>query len=116
MNIPESWRMSGSRRPHLIARTSLAALIAFASLSLGACQNKSASLADADSLATGSTSPPSLKETAALGKEWQKDPKNSRLGLAYAGQLKKLGQNDQQLQVLATLMQYHPADPTLLAA
>jgi len=107
--------MSGFRRPHRIARTSLAALIAIASLSLGACQNKSASLDDADHMATGSTSPPSFKEAAKLGKDWQKDQKNLRVGLAYAGQLKKLGQNGQQLQVLATLYQYHPSDRTLLA-
>ncbi|MGE3872746.1 MAG: tetratricopeptide repeat protein [Parvibaculaceae bacterium] len=107
--------MSGPRRSHSIARTSLAALIAVACLSLGACKNKSADLGDADPMATGSISPPSLKETAKLGKDWQADPKNLRLGLAYAAQLKKLGQNDQQLQVLGRLLQYHPADPTLLS-
>src|SRR5262245_48879952 len=107
--------MSGSRRPHLITRTSVAAFIALACLSLGACSNKSVNLGDADPMATGSTSPPSLKETAKLGNEWQKDPKNLRVGLAYAAQLKKLGQNDRQLQVLATLVQYHPADPALLS-
>jgi hypothetical protein len=95
--------MSGFRRPHLIARTSLAAFIAVASLSLGACQNKSASLDNADPLSTGSTSAPSLKQTAKAGKDWQKDPKNLSAGLAYAGQLKKLGQSSQQLQVLAAL-------------
>jgi len=107
--------MSGFYRRHLIARSSLAALIALASLPLAACSNKSASLDGADSMVTGSTSPPSLREAAKLGKDWQKDPKNLGLGLAYAGQLKKLGQASQQLQVLATLYQYHPSDPTLLA-
>lgn len=107
--------MSGYHRPHLIQSASLAALIALASLSLGACQNKSASLDAADPIATGSTAPPSLKETAKVGAEWQKDPKNLRLGLAYAGQLKKLGQTSQQLQVLATLYQYYPSDATLLS-
>lgn len=107
--------MSGFRRPHLIQRASLAALIALASLSLGACSNKSASLDDADPIATGSTSQPSFKETAKLGKEWQRDPKNLKVGLAYADQLKKFGQTSQQLQVLATLYQYHSTDATLLA-
>jgi Flp pilus assembly protein TadD len=114
-HLPESWRMPGHHRAHLIQRASLAALIAFASLSLGACQNMSARLDDADPMATGSTSPPSLKETAKLGKEWQKDPKNLRLGLAYAGQLKNLGQTGQQLQVLAKLYRYYPSDATLLS-
>ncbi|MGE3226819.1 MAG: tetratricopeptide repeat protein [Parvibaculaceae bacterium] len=97
-------------------RASLAALVAISCLALGACQNRSASLDDADPMATGSTGTPSLKEAAELGKRWQKDPKNLRLGLAYAHQLDMLGQRDQQLQVLATLTQYHPKDPTLLAA
>jgi len=107
--------MSGFHRPHFLARTSLAALIVFATFSLVACQNKSASLEGADPIATGSTSPPSLKVAAKLGKDWQKDPKNLRAGFAYADQLKKLGQNSQQMQVLATLYQYHPSDPALLA-
>jgi Flp pilus assembly protein TadD len=107
--------MSGPCRSQVLRRTCFAALIIASSLALGACQNKSAGLDGADPLTTGSTSQPSLKQTARLGKSWQKDPKNLRLGLAYAGQLEKLGQNDQQLQVLATLAQYHPEDPALLA-
>lgn len=107
--------MSGPRRSHLIPRSSLAVLLAVSCLALGACQNKSSSLDGADPMATGSTSQPSLKQTAELGNSWQKDPKNLRLGLAYAAQLKGLGQRDQQLQVLATLMQHHPQDQTLLA-
>jgi Flp pilus assembly protein TadD len=89
-------------------------LITVSCLALGACQNKSAALDGADPLATGSTSAPSLKQTAELGKIWQKDPQNLRLGLAYAAQLKQLGQGEQQLQVLATLMQHHPQDQALL--
>jgi Flp pilus assembly protein TadD len=107
--------MSGPCRSHIIKRTRLAALLVISGLALGACQNSSAGLDGADPLTTGSTSPPSLKETARLGKGWQKDPKNLRLGLAYAGQLKKLKQTDQQLQVLATLAQHHPQDQALLS-
>lgn len=107
--------MSGSCRSQLLRRTCFASLLIAASLTLGACQNKSAGLDGADPMTTGSTSPPSLQQTAKLGKSWQNDPKNLKLGLAYASGLKKLGQNDQQLQVLGTLVQYHPEDPTLLA-
>jgi len=92
---------------------SLAALLVSSALALGACQNKDG-LDGVDPLATGSTSPASLKETAKLGERWQSDPKNLQLGLAYAGQLKKLGQSTQQLQVLGTLTQYHPEDQKLL--
>ena len=105
--------MSRPHRSHLITRTSFAVAIALSSLALGACQNKSAGLDGADPMATGSTSP-SLKETAEVGKRWQADPKNLRLGMAYAAQLKQLGQVEQQMQVLGTLMQYHPQDKTLL--
>lgn len=107
--------MSGSRRFQLIARSSLSTIILVSSLALGACQDKSPGLDGVDPLATGSTSTPSIRTTAKLAKSWQSDPKNLRVGLAYAAELKGLGQSDQQLQVLATLMQYHPQDPTLLA-
>lgn len=106
--------MSGSCRASLIPRTGFAALIAVSCLTLAACQNKSAGLDGADPLATGSTSPPSLKATAESGKLWQKDPKNLRLGMTYAAELKRLGQTQQQLQVLAMLTQYHPQDKALL--
>ncbi|WP_162914167.1 tetratricopeptide repeat protein [Taklimakanibacter lacteus] len=92
----------------------LAALLVAASLALGACQNKSAELDGADPMATGSTSKPSLKETAKLAKKWQADPKNLHYGLAYADHLKSLGQGAQQLQVLAQLTQYHPQDQALM--
>ncbi len=107
--------MSGSRRMHTSMRTGLAVAVAVSCLALAACQNKSASLDGADPITTGTTTGPSLKETAKLGKSWKNDPKNIRIGLAYASQLKALGQHDQQLQVLATLAQYHPKDQTVLA-
>lgn len=105
--------MPGSCRSPLMRRISLAAVIAASALALGACQNKDG-LNGVDPLTTGSTAPASLKETAKLGERWQSDPKNLQLGLAYANDLKKLGQDDQRLQVLATLVQYHPQDQKLL--
>src|SRR5688500_14707076 len=102
--------MSGSCRSHITRQMSFAALLVGACLTLGACQNKSAGLDGADPMATGSTSPASLKEAAKLAKDWQSDPKDLRTGLAYASQLKSLGQSAQQLQVLATLAQHHPQD------
>jgi Flp pilus assembly protein TadD len=106
--------MSGSCPSHFMRHISPAALLVASSLVLGACQNKSAGLDGVDPLATGSTSAVSLKETAKLGERWQSDPKNLGLGLAYASQLKALGQSDRQLQVLGTLAQYHPQDKKLL--
>lgn len=107
--------MPGPSRSSHLRRIGLAALLVTSALALGACQNKDG-LDGVDPLTTGSTSPASLKETAKLGGRWQSDPKNLQLGLAYADQLKKLGQNDQQLQVLGTLAQYHPNDQKLLTA
>jgi len=106
--------MSGSYPSHHTRHISLATLLVASSLALGACQNRSASLDGVDPLATGSSAPVSLKETAKLGQSWQADPKNLRVGLAYASQLKALGQSEQQLQVLGTLTQYHPQDQKLL--
>jgi Flp pilus assembly protein TadD len=83
-------------------------------VALAGCQNKSASL-DSDSLlTTASTEPASLRETADLGRRWQKDPADMRLGLAYAGHLKSLDQTEQQLQVLKTLVSHHPNDQRLM--
>ena len=59
-------------------------------------------------LTTASTAPASFKKTAELGERWEKDQKNLALGLAYADELEKLGQPDQQLQVLATLTEQNP--------
>ncbi len=106
--------MPGSCRSHFARRAGLAALLVASAMALGACQNKSEGLDGVDPLTTGSTAPVSLKETAKLAKGWEADPKNLRLGLAYANQLKGLGQTDQQLQVLATLAQHHPQDQALL--
>ena len=105
--------MPGPSHPFHIRRLSLGTLLVVSSLALGACQNKDG-LEGVDPLTTGSTSGVSLKETAKLGERWQSDPKNMQLGLAYAGQLKNLGQKDQQLQVLGTLAQYHPNDQKLM--
>lgn len=106
--------MSGISRLRMARQASLTALLVAATLALGACQNKSAGLDGADPMATGSTSTPSLKETAKLAQKWQADPKNLQYGLAYADHLKNLGQVDQQLQVLGRLTQFHPQNQALM--
>ena len=106
--------MSGIDRFHVTRQASLAGLLVATTLLLGACQKNSAGLDGIDPMATGSTSGPSIKETALLGKKWQADPKNLKLGLAYADHLKSFGQTEQQLQVLAKLAEYHPEDQALM--
>jgi Flp pilus assembly protein TadD len=88
-------------------RLAAAGAIITAALMLGGCQNQSASI---DPLTTGSTGTPSLKETAAVGEKWKKDPGNVELGLSYASRLKQLGQSQQQLEVLGALASSHPQD------
>jgi Flp pilus assembly protein TadD len=89
-------------------------LIVAISAVVAGCEGRMGGLASSN-LETSSTAPVSIKETAELGRRWQKNQGDTRLGLAYAGQLKALGQTEQQLQVLKTLTASHPGDQQLLA-
>jgi Flp pilus assembly protein TadD len=80
-------------------------------LAVGGCQNKSAGV---DPINTGSTGQLSLRETAAEGERWKKDPGNVELGLAYASKLGQLGQTPQQMDVLQTLANKNPQDGRVL--
>ena len=107
-----------------LRKITLPVLLLASAFAISACQSKTASLGSLDGLNTASTSPASFKKTAELGERWQGDQKNLELGLAYAAGLEKLGQADQQMQVLATLSAQNPENTqiqslygkTLLAA
>jgi len=89
--------------------------LAFAAMAmlLAACQTSNHR---ADPMTTGSTTPvPSLKAMAAARNAWERNPRDIRLGLAYANQLKALEQTGQQLAVLKRLTGYHPKDMSLRA-
>jgi Flp pilus assembly protein TadD len=90
-------------------------LMMSASLLVAGCQSKSARLDDADQVQTASTGSASFTKTAALGDKWKADPKNAELAIAYADGLEKLGQTDQQLQVLQTASASNPSDARLKA-
>jgi Flp pilus assembly protein TadD len=98
-----------------LRRITLPLLLVVSAFAISACQNKSATLGSLDGLNTASTSPASFKKTAELGNRWQVDQKNLELGLAYADGLEKLGQTDQQMQVLATLSEQNPQNPNIKA-
>jgi Flp pilus assembly protein TadD len=83
-------------------------------LALAACNRGGDELNAVDSMSTGSIQNVSIKETAALGSRWQRDPGNVKVGLGYAARLKALGQSDQQLAVLKTLADKHSNDASLL--
>ncbi len=94
-----------------------ATLLVVVSLTLSGCFG-SQSLTGSDPTITGSlgmapNTTPSVKETAKLGRKWQADPGNVRLGLEYARRLKKLGQVNDQLNVLKILVKHHPKDNSL---
>ncbi len=109
------WR--GGRWPTSV-RTGAVLLVA--ACALAACQNKSASL-DADPLATASTSAStssgvSFKKTEAMAKQWNANPGDLKLGLAYAANLGALGQRPTQVGVLSTVAERNPANAEALAA
>lgn len=94
-------------------RLSLAALLVSSAVALGACQQKSASLEGIDPMTTGSTQPASYQEASELGRKWQADRGNIQIGLSYAAALEKLGQKPQQIEVLKSLSESHPANTTI---
>ena len=63
-------------------------------------------------IATGSITrpdkPASLREVMELRKAWKKRPDDVRTGLRLAEALKRLGQLDQQVEVLKKLVEQHP--------
>lgn len=98
-----------------LRRFSLPLTLLTSALAISGCQSKTASLDGLEGLNTASTSPVSFKKTAELGNRWQGDQKNLELGLAYADGLEKLGQTDQQMQVLATLSEQNPQNSNIQA-
>jgi Flp pilus assembly protein TadD len=103
--------MKRSMLPRHNSYRPLALLLIGTSLALAGCQSNSAAV---DPMTTGSTNSLSLKDAAAAGERWKKDPGNIELGLAYAGRLKALGQTSEQLSVLGTLASRNPQDGRLL--
>jgi Flp pilus assembly protein TadD len=97
---------SGRYRP-----VSAVALVLVTSLSLAACQTKTASLED--DLSTGSIGSASIKDTAEAGQKWEADPGNIKLGLSYANRLKALGQTQRQMMVFETLAEKNPGNREL---
>lgn len=91
-----------------------AALLLSASVAVMGCQSKSAKL-DSDPLTTASTAEPSFKKTAELGEMWKANPKDTKLGLAYADSLEQIGQGEQRMQVLERLATQNPGDVSLKA-
>ncbi len=86
------------------------AMAATVIMALGACQARLASNEPVDSLTTGSIPQPSIKETAAAGKQWRADPANIRLGVTYSRQLQALEQNQESLRVLEELARRNPGN------
>lgn len=102
--------------PQLIRKVPSAAVVALAlaaSVLLTGCQKKMAGLGG-DDLTTASTTSasgdPSFKKTEELAKQWEKDKGNTAVGLAYAANLEKLGQKQNQMQVLSQVAAANPGN------
>jgi Flp pilus assembly protein TadD len=102
----------GRRGGRLATSVRTGAILLVAAWALAACQNKAASL-DGDPLSTASTSASgsvSFKKTEAMAKEWNANPGDLKLGLAYAANLGALGQRPTQIGVLNTIAERNPAN------
>jgi len=118
--------MSGLISKYLVVCTG--PLLAMAVLASG-CTSSRAKL-DGDPVATGSTSPagmaqsaavpgagdaPSYLKTRSLSEAWTAHPGDVTIGLQYADALGKLGQSNVQSDVLKALSIAHPTDTNLQA-
>lgn len=88
-------------------------------LFLGACQSRQAKL-DSDPMSTSSTAAlpkaadvGSFTRTEALSQKWAANQNDANLGMDYADNLGKMGQTDQQIEVLKTVAATHPSDGVL---
>ena len=90
----------------------ISALLCFA---VSGCSTNSAKL-DADTMATGSTSPAaagaagSYLKTKALAQAWEQKPGDENIGLAYADALTKLGQQNAAMDILKAVSVAHAND------
>ncbi len=109
--------MPGSTRMHTRLRMQegrhrwpLLALVLTAALALTGC--KTTKQAASTDITTGSITQageaPSLRDTMKLQEAWKKRPGDPNIGLPLARNLKGLGQRQQQLEVLKTLVEYNP--------
>lgn len=95
-------------------------LLMASALALAACQSRQAKL-ETDPLETGSTSSVagpkadvgSFTRTEALSQKWVANQGDEAIGLDYAANLGKLGQTDEQIEVLKTVAASHPEDGAL---
>jgi len=100
--------------PDTIARTAHRRLpkrfgvAALAVMALAACQARMASDQPLDSLTTGSLPPASITATSKAAKQWQADPGNVQLGIAYSRDLEALEQRQEALQVLEKVLERNP--------
>ncbi len=101
-----------SRRPRTLGRHAVLALVLLTSaLALSGCKTTSAHRG-AD-ITTGSISlaperPASLREVMELRKAWKKHPGDAAIGLRLADALKRLGQRDEQVEVLKKVVEANP--------
>ncbi|MCB1384711.1 MAG: tetratricopeptide repeat protein [Nitratireductor sp.] len=88
-------------------------------LVLSACavdRTRTGSISDSDQ-AVSNLSVDQLNRTiATYGKQYERNPKSKKAGLAYADALRTAGRTDQALAVVQQMVIYHPQDNDVLAA
>lgn len=101
-----------------VGKSAALALALGASVLLAGCQNK-ASIAGGNSLTTGSIGGAgesvSFKKTEELSEAWKKSPGNAEIGIAYAGNLQQLGQQQTASQVLQEVAKANGNNAPVLA-
>jgi Flp pilus assembly protein TadD len=101
-----------------VGKSAVLALALGASVVLAGCQNK-ASITGSDGLTTGSIGSAnegaSFKKTEQTASAWKKNPGNAEIGLAYAGNLQQLGQQQMASQVLQQVAQANQDNAAVLS-
>jgi Flp pilus assembly protein TadD len=93
------------------------AAVALVALSLGGCLGRESAETTGSLRTTGPVSEASLRQSSeALGQKFEADPGNSETAIAYAGTLRRLGQNAQAVAVLQQAAIRNPRALPVLAA
>ncbi len=103
-------------QPYLAGAGRLAALVILA-LSLGGCLGRGAGETTGSHKSDAPNTEASLRQSSeALGRRFEADPGNSETAVAYAGTLRRLGQNTQAVAVLQQAAIRNPRALPVLAA
>ena len=102
----DSYRMRAAGR-----HAALALALLGAAVTLSGCKTTSAQRGTditTSSISSAEERPASLREVMELRKRWKKRPGDARIGLQLADALKRLGQRDEQVEILKKVVEANP--------